>query len=382
MKVLVNVEPTVTGIGQYTKHLVAGLHQNTHISHVACFDQYKIADCSSLVSPVAGSKRKLDKLRQFLRQVPGAYQLRSKIRNQLFTNATSQHFSDAIYHEPNYILKPFLGKSVTTIHDLSHFHYPQFHPRERVLYMERELPKTLSRASHIITDSQYVKDELISIMNVNPQCITAIPLGVSPQFYPRSEVSVQTVMRKYHLKYGQYLLAVATFEPRKNLYGLITAYMRLPMTIRRRYPLILVGGQGWKYRQLEKLVDKLQAAGEICRLGYLSVTDLAAIYSGARAFAFPSYYEGFGLPPLEAMASGIPVLTSANSAMAEVVSAIGIMVDPYDNDSIFVGLKKLLLDDSFRQLARRAGLKRATHFTWQQCVEQTVSVYRYVKDER
>jgi len=382
MKILVNVEPAVTGIGQYTKHLVAGLRQDLSISQVACFDQYKITDCSLLASPVVGSKRKLDKLRQILRQIPGAYQLRSEIRNQLFINATSKHLHDAIYHEPNYILKPFLGKTVTTIHDLSHFHYPHFHPRERVLYMDRELPKTLLRASHIITDSEYVKDELISIMNVNPQTITAIPLGVSPQFYPRAEVTVQAVMDKYNLKYGQYLLAVATFEPRKNLYELITAYMRLPMIIRRRYPLILVGGQGWNCHQLEKLVRKLQTAGEICRLGYLGSKDLAAIYSGARAFAFPSYYEGFGLPPLEAMASGIPVLTSANSAMAEVVSDAGILVDPLDNDSIFVGLKKLLQDDSFRQQACCAGLKRATEFTWQQCVEQTVSVYKYVKDER
>jgi len=386
VKVLMNVDsliPPLTGIGCYTQQLVAGLLEREAECQLACFSQSRIINPSSplLTGSISDPPdRKFGKIRRIVRRIPGAYQLRSKMTNVMFKRAVRRHLCDGIYHEPNYILKPFDGVSITTVHDLSFYHYPQFHPRERIRYMEREFPRTLDRAEHIITDCQYVKNELNSILGVSTDRITAVPLGVGSQYCPRSEAEVHAVMKKYHLKFGQYLLAVATLEPRKNLQGLITAYMCLPTKVRRLFPLVLVGGHGWQCRELKTQISQLEIAGELSYLGYLPLSELLCIYSAAGGFAFPSHYEGFGLPPLEAMASGIPVLAAENSAMAEVVSAAGILVDSEDIDAIRNGLEKLLLDDTFRTKARQNGLLQARKFTWESCVDQTLAVYRKVRD--
>ena len=384
MKVLLNVEsliPPLTGIGYYTQNLLAGLREHDDCQ-VLCFAQSRIIDPGNESEAVdlVQQQREFEKMRRIVRGIPGAYQLRSYVRNFMFRRATQNRFGAAIYHEPNYILKPFDGVAVATIHDLSYIHYSQYHPRERVRYMERELPRTLEKAAHFITDCQFVKDELISILGVVAERITAIPLGVGSQYHPRSEESIQGTMQKYHLQFGHYLFAVATLEPRKNLAGLMTAYMRLPLKERRRFPLVLVGGRGWQCHELEERIAKLEAAGELRYLGYVAAEDLPAIYSGAAGFAFPSHYEGFGLPPLEAMASGVPVLTSSNSAMSEVVGTAGILIDPKDDDAIYQGLVQLLSDDQWRRQAIMDGLSRASQFSWPHCVEQTMAVYRQVKE--
>jgi glycosyltransferase involved in cell wall biosynthesis len=385
MKVIVNIEslaPPLTGIGRYTQELLAGLQHHPGIEQVSCFANTSMVDSSFATGDVLSYSilpQKLKCVSQVIRGFPGAYRLRSLIRSFFFRRATRQGYADAVYHEPNFILQPFDGPCVTTIHDLSHIRYPDCHPRERVRYMERELPKTLERATHIITDSVFVKDELVSTLGVSASRISAIPLGVGGQYRPRSAHDVQDVLRRYRLSCGRYLLVVATLEPRKNLQGLITAYMRLSLAVRRRFPLILVGGRGWKSSALEKTIAHLESAGEIRRLGYLPASDLPSIYAGAGAFAFPSHYEGFGLPPLEAMASGVPVLVSGNSSMTEVVGDVGILVNKDDPDSICQGLERLLVDDLFRQKACIKGPERASEFTWAKCVEQTIAVYRKAK---
>lgn len=386
MKVLMNVDsliPPLTGIGFYTKNLLEGLLSHRDIGRISCFSQSRIINANNPLltgTDAVAADNRYDRFRRMIRRIPGAYQLRSKVVNTKFTYAIRNYSKDGIYHEPNYILKPFDGCSITTIHDLSYLHYPQYHPRERVRHLERELPKTLDRAQHIITDCQYIKNELISILGVAADRISAVPLGVAPHYRPRTQAEVQTVMQKHRLTYGQYLLAVGTLEPRKNLPGLIDAYMQLPIRQRRLFPLVLVGGRGWQSNTLETKITRLEAAGELKHLGYLPSTELFAVYSGAAAFAFPSHYEGFGLPPLEAMASGVPVLASANSAMAEVVADAGILIDANDVDAIHGGLEKLLLDNQFRTKARHDGLLRAATFTWENCVEQTISVYKKVKE--
>ena len=386
MKVLLNVDaliPPLTGIGCYTRQLLEGLRHRDELCQLSCFSQSRIVDCCFpplSPSPDSAPSYNFATMRSFVRRIPGAYQLRSTILDARFRWELRNRFAGAVYHEPNYILRPFDGVAITTVHDLSFIRYPKFHPRERVRYMERELPKTLRRAQHIITDCQYIKNELISLLGVAEEKVSAIPLGVDAKYCRRSAAEVQTVLQKYRLCYGRYLLAVATLEPRKNLHGLITAYMCLPTKIRRRFPLVLVGGRGWHCETLEKQIARLEAAGELRRLGYLPEADLPAIYSAAAAFAFPSFYEGFGLPPLEAMASGVPVLTSDNSAMSEVVGSVGILINPEDNDSIHAGLQRLLLDEQWRQQAATQGVVRAAQFTWKSCVDRTLAVYRQSLD--
>ena len=381
MRVILNIASLkypLTGIGHYTQALLSGLHEDERIAEVLCFAGSKLvrlSDATSLLSPSVARRQKTDGLRRFVRGLPGAYQLRSRMGNVFFHRACRRLVGKALYHETNFILRPFDGISLTTVHDLSPMHYPRYHPPERVRYLENELPKTLARATHIITDSQFVRGELISLLGVAAERITAIPLGVGSQYRPRGAEETRKILDFYHLRHGQYLLAVATLEPRKNLPGLITAYTRLPVFLRKRFPLVLVGGRGWKSFKLEETISCLEVKGEIRRLGYLPAEHLPCVYSGAGAFAFPSFYEGFGLPPLEAMASGVPVLTAGNTALVEVVGDAGILVEAKDNDAILVGLERLLMDEEFRRTARQKGIEQSSRFTWKHCVEQTVSTY-------
>jgi len=384
MKLIVNVEaltPPMTGIGHYTQSLLRELISHTEIEQLACFYQSKFIDLALVqqyLQEAPQASHFSTRLRFFLRRIPGAYRLRSAVRNRFFSLATRTQYHGAIYHEPNYILKPYAGPAVTTIHDLTFFRYPDYHPIERIRYLERELPRTIERADHIITDTGFVKRELVETLGVSAERITAIPLGVSKEFRPRSEEEIAAVLNRHGLNYQRYLLTVGTLEPRKNLSGLLRAYMRLPVLLRRRYPLVMAGGRGWRSDELEKKITALEIAGEIKHLGYLSSSDLVRIYSGSAAFAFPSHDEGFGLPPLEAMASGVPVLSSNNSAMAEVIGDSGILVNSNDDDEIFSGLQQMLTDIAFRDTIRYAGLEQAAKFTWRACAEQTIAVYNSV----
>ncbi|MEO5561233.1 MAG: glycosyltransferase family 1 protein, partial [Dokdonella sp.] len=190
------------------------------------------------------------------------------------------------------------------------------------------------------------------------------------------------VLARHGLADRAYLLVVATQEPRKNLVRLARAYAALPIALRARHPLVIVGARGWLNAELEAALAPLEAHGEARRLGYVAEDDLPLIYAGAHAFAFPSLYEGFGLPVLEAIASGVPTLTSNVSSLPEIardaVGAITLNVDPFDETALRGGLERVLQDSAWRDQASPRGIARARAFSWSRCVEQTVSVYREV----
>jgi alpha-1,3-rhamnosyl/mannosyltransferase len=351
------------------------------VDEVLCFaDTGFIAPETRPALPAVPSEQsEASRLRQFVSSFPGAYAVRCMLRNVFFQAATRNlAHKKTIYHEPAYILKPFPGAAVATIHDLSHIHYPDFHPRERVRFMERQLPKTLIRADFLLTDSEFVRHELVSIFNVRPERVRAIALGADPHFRPRGPEETRAALARHGLEPDGYILAVATREPRKNLDGLLRAFMRLPEKVRKRRPLALAGTRGWRCGELERMIDALEITGEVRRLGYVPAGELPLLYAGATAFAYPSFYEGFGLPPLEAMASGVPVLSSCGSSMAEVVGEAGILVDPHDEEAIAQELEQLLEDAELRRKIAAQGLQRAAMFSWDNCVRGTVGVYRQV----
>ena len=162
--------------------------------------------------------------------------------------------------------------------------------------------------------------------------------------------------------------------------GLITAYSLLPTSMRRSYPLVIVGSKGWLTKPIEKAMAPLIREGSLCWLGYLPIEELPAIYAGAHAFAYTSFYEGFGLPLIEAMASGVPLLTSNRTSMPEIAESVGILVDPDDTDDIALGLRQLLLDEVFREKAISAGLERIKRFQWAAAVDETVNAYHKALD--
>ena len=178
--------------------------------------------------------------------------------------------------------------------------------------------------------------------------------------------------------HGQYLLTVGTLEPRKNLQTVLHAYMLLPQQIRKRFPLVLAGIKGWHMSALEQQIAPLVAAGEIRQLGYLPREELATVVAGALALIYPSIYEGFGLPPLEAMACGVPVIASGVSSLPEVVGDAGLLIDPHDTEAVAQAMQRLITDPGSRLHLSQKALARSARFSWGKCVEQTIDAYRQV----
>ncbi len=373
MKVILNIDslkPPITGIGNYTLHLSDRLAGRKEISSVLYFSR-------SLTIPTKrrGIFKALipAKLRQVLRRLPYAYEARDKMSEILLRKCTSGE--NYLYHEPAYIAVPYRGPTVVTVSDLSHMRFPQFHPPENVRRLERHLPRSIAYAARVITHSLFIRNEIVHAMGVSPERISVVRLGVSKDFHPRSEEELRPVLESYGIAGVPYLLSVCTLEPRKNLDGLIRAYSNLPAGVRQTHPLVLAGPRGWLTDALEKLMAPLMRRGELLWLGYVPAQDLPYIYAGAHGFAYPSHYEGFGLPPLEAMASGVPVITSSDSAMSEIVDGYADFVNPDDIDDIASGLQRLAHDDDFRAQARTRGPQLAGKFTWESCVDQTIAAY-------
>lgn len=286
-----------------------------------------------------------------------------------------------LFHGPNYFLPPSVASGIITVHDLSVFHFPETHPIERLRHFEREFASSLHRAAHIITDSQTIRHELMAHSAIDPRRITAVPLGVSPMFRQRSTAEVRQPLAKYDLVEGGYILCVSTIEPRKKIRELLDAWRALPFSIRSKIRLVVAGGGGWLN---STLLDELQGGmdGSVQYLGYVPENELPALYAGAALFVYPSSYEGFGLPPVEAMASGVPVIVSNRSCLPEVTKGVAMVIDPDDIDAFALALQQGLTDQPWRAQAVAEGLEVASSYTWDRCAIQTRDVYQKVFDGR
>ena len=377
--------PPLTGIGRYTFELSQGLQQHPQIHQLRCFANAHWAALPTVAetrpSIAASAASGLGELRRMLAANRAAVRVYHLVMPQLARWQLRREHA-ALFHSPNYFLPPFPGRSVATVHDLSHALFPQFHPAARVDYMNRAFPDSLKRATHLITDAESVRAELIERHRWPADRVTAVPLGVDPSFRPRSPVETESLMRRHGLRHRGYSLFVGTIEPRKNVDRLIEAYAALPATLRRDFPLVIAGARGWQSAATHARMKEAQAAGWLHYLSYLPQTELPLLYAGARLFVYPSLYEGFGLPVLEAMACGVAVLTSNVASLPEVAGDTGRLVDPESVDELSAALLQLLPDDGWLQRAGAAGLARSRVFTWQRCVERTVAVYSQVMQQQ
>lgn len=284
--------------------------------------------------------------------------------------------ADAVYHGPQFYLPSYAGPAVATVHDLSVFHWAHCHPRGRVALLRREIRTALERARLIITDSEFTRRELATFFDVSDDRIRAVPLAAGTEFHPRQPAELAAALQALGLRVDGYCLFAGTIEPRKNIVALIDAYRMLPAALRTRFPLVLTGYRGWRSEVIHARIAQAADEGWLRYLGYLPARTLPLLFAGARLFAFPSHYEGFGLPVLEAMASGVPVVCSTSSSLPEVAGGAAAGCPPEAIDTLAVLLERGLDDADWRAHARIAGLANAARYSWRRCAGQTLAVYR------
>jgi glycosyltransferase involved in cell wall biosynthesis len=281
-----------------------------------------------------------------------------------------------LLHSPDFI-PPAGGRrrSVITIHDLNFIYYPQFLTAESHRYYNQQIEWAVRRADHILADSHATKSDLTLLLDVLPEKITVVHLAADPAFRPLPETEAQRVAAQYGLEPG-YLLFVGTLEPRKNLPGLLQAYRLLLDEEVTTAPLVLVGGKGWLYDEVFERVKVLCLTEHVHFLHDVPDADLVGLYNGACVLVIPSFYEGFGLPALEAMACGTPVVVAERASLPEVVGEAGLLVNPDEPDDIARALARVLTEESLRAHMRRLGLAQAARFTWEEAARRTLTVYR------
>ncbi len=285
-----------------------------------------------------------------------------------------------LFHGTNYNI-PLWHRcpTVVTIHDLSLLLHSATHREDLVQRARRRLPTMTRTANHIITDSEAVKQEICEHLNVAPNKITAVPLAPRRAFRRVSEKESLATRRRLGVQ-DNFILFVGTVEPRKNLLSLVRAFDELLRTTDLKPQLVVAGQKGWLTDELFTHVEQSAIARHILFTGYVSDEDLASLYSSCRVSVYPSLYEGFGFPPLEAMACGAPVITSRIPVIMETSQGAAHLVDPTDVVELTAALHKLLTDDNERQHYAEAGPKRAAEFTWRRTAEKTLAVYREVLD--
>lgn len=373
-----NIRTPITGIGRYTIELLRGsLNSNINASLAYGGKLFSQDSIESLLEKLElqSVQAKTD-WRKIVGKIPFSRELYRQLDGIRFSKLMFQQLQDgAIYHDLNYSPCATANLSVSTIYDLSFIRFPETHPRHRVQFLKKYLNKLVANKQSIITISNSIKTELVTDYQIDENCIHVTHLAADESYYPRSEAECASILNHYGLKYKEFILSVCTLEPRKNLNRVVDAFCKLKPSLQQAYPLVIVGMRGWKSSQLESKINRLQKQGLIIRLGFVPQSDLPKLYSSAKIFIYPSLYEGFGLPLLEAMQSGCACLTSNTGALAEVSNNNAFQIDPLSTDDIINGMERLLIDSNLNSHHEKIGQARSKDFSWARTISQTHQIY-------
>ena len=354
----------LTGVGNYIYQLVrlfSVLSPKYEYSYFYGFFTKKIL--------VGGDH--IHRLKDLLTKIPI---LRKSVRGLRGSAARVYPRQFDLYFEPNFIpLAIRAKKTVTTIHDFSFQLFPEAHPKERIEYFRKRFHEDVKRSDRIITVSFYVKTEAIDFLQLPAEVIRPIHLGVAHDIFKiHDRRSLAACKREFGLP-ENFILFVGTREPRKNLERLLRAYLELPEWVKWEFKLVLVGPRGWGEAISSYTHEKIR--DRIVIIDYVSADKLAFLYNLAALFVFPSLYEGFGLPPLEAMACGCPVIVSEVASLPEVCGDAAYYIDPKDVSSIASGIYKVLSDESLKEHLIQKGIDRARLFNWEKTAKETLTVF-------
>lgn len=362
-----------SGIGYYTENIIRSLielDQNDDFSVVAnLFATNKPSKVK--ISPAAKNYNY-----KFIRFLPG------KVWNQLIKRRVLPPVNVLLKDTPDVMVNfDFVRlpvskkvKTLTVIHDLAFLHYPEFVQSRNLARLKKFVPLAIKKSDRIVAVSEHTKSDIVKSYKVDPQKIDVVSNAVNHKvFFPQQLKN--NVQKKYSLP-DSYILFIGNIEPRKNILGIIEAFGKLPAQLQAVHPLVLVGGKGWNDEGIVTALNNSSAKEHIVRVGYVDDDDLAQVYAGAQIFVFPSFYEGFGLPVLEAMASGTPVITSKVSSLPEVGGDAVLYVDPKKSNTIAEAMKKLLLNRELQQTLIKKGIVHSKQFSWEQSAGQMLHAIR------
>lgn len=377
MRIGIDLSAAVTqggGIGRYTRELVQALVQIDTVNQYRFFSSKQP---QPLLVPGAIPKGENIQYRQSPLTDHWHYRLWYRLRLPLPVQLLTGKID--LFHSPDFVLPPLLPKvpSLLTVHDLSFLHFPETFPPTLVAYLQRVVPWSIKRADHIVADSEATKRDLTHLWQVPVEKITVLLSGVNPKFQPVSHTAVLKTMRqKYDIGDTPYLLSVGTIQPRKNYKFLIQAFK--PVAEKFPHNLIISGGKGWLYDEMIAEIEAQQLQGRVKFIGFVEDSDLPALYSDADLFLFPSLYEGFGLPLLEAMGCGTPVLSSNASSLPEVGQNTAVYLPPTDRQLWCETIIDLLENEAKRLTLSRQGISHVTDWTWQKTAVQLLKIYQNV----
>lgn len=364
------------GIGRYTRELVSALLELTSPHRYTLF-----AATGGLESPMLDLEPK-ESVR--VRTLPLSDEWLARLWHRARLPLPVEIITGRVdlFYSPDFVLPPTLPgtRALLTVHDLSFLHYPDHFVPKLVRYLSQVVPRSAVRADLILADSEATRTDLIERLEIPSEKVEVLYSGVAPRFRPQEEPGER---RRLQERYGlgdpsteerrPYVLSVGTLQPRKNYIRLMRAFAELRPD---GHKLIIAGGEGWL---CEPILAEAEKHGDRIRmLGFVEESDLPALYRGAALFAFPSLYEGFGLPVLEAMACGVPVVCSNVSSLPEVAGEAALLTDPHDEEALAEAMQRVLEDEELQQQMVTRGLERATAFTWERAAQQLLAAFEAV----
>ncbi|MCZ7574697.1 MAG: glycosyltransferase family 4 protein [Ardenticatenaceae bacterium] len=381
MKIAIDYTPALVqggGIGRYTREAVAAL------ARLETAHRYTLVSTRGAEGPRPALAPNFG-----WRELPLSGRQAAIVWQRLRLPLPIEHWTGPLdlYHSPDYTLPPLRqARGIVTVHDLSFLAMPEYHEPSLRRYLTRAVPRGLARAAHVLADSESTRRELMERLDVPATKISVVYPGVDPRFHPLDSrhPADAALLNRTRATYGlanPFILSVGTLEPRKNFEGLIRAYALLHNRNGINHELIIAGGEGWQHTReaLLTLVDDLHLGGNILFPGFVSDELLPALYNLAALVVYPSHYEGFGLPVLEALACGTPVLTTRTTSLPEVGGSAAIYLDDsHDVEGLAAAIRQALGDAELRATAARAGPAQAAGFTWERTARQLLEVYQRV----
>ena len=373
MRVAIDYTPAVyqdAGIGRFVRSLVAALAVVDHDT------EYVLV----YADPPRGTTPDLPKAPNFTaHRIPIPDRALTAIWHRLSLPVPVDLLTGRVdvFHSPNFVLAPvWRAAKVLTVHDLAFLLRPECADARLRDYLEKTVPRSVARADFILADSENTRDDLICLLGVPPAKVEVVPGGVDASFTPVCDPETLARMRQRVSGGAPFILSVGMIEPRKNLIRLIEAFEMLKARADIPHKLVLAGKRGWLSDPIYLRARSSHLASEIRFVGYISDGELPALYSAADIFAFPSLYEGFGLPPLEAMACGTPVVVSTSSSLPEVVGTAALSVEAESSEELAAAMTRLIEDSELRARMVSSGLEQSRGFTWQTAAEKMLAVYQ------